>query len=129
MSKSNQQYSTGGGRVYPDAMDGTVGGDMDAGNNEAAFLDAAGLAERIQEAHARISGWEDQRQALGDKITLEVAMLEKYGIKKAAFKDARKYLMATTKDRAGLDMSYRLCRTALGVPIQDELPLDVPARH
>lgn len=78
-------------------------------------------AERIREAHQRITVWEAQQQDLADRIRGETEMLREYGIHPAAFRSARKFLKGSEADRANIDASYLACRSALGLPVQESL--------
>lgn len=51
-------------------------------------------------------------------------MLAKWGINPVAFKAARKYAAMEPAKRASIDASYAICRQALGVPLQQDLPLE-----
>lgn len=112
-------------RAFPDALDGTVGGELDPDDEQPSLveLNAEDVMARIRGAHEAITSWEDERAALNAKIEAEFAMLEKYGVNKHAFRQARRYAKSDEKQRTGLDGSYALCRRALGQPFQEELPL------
>lgn len=82
------------------------------------------IEERIRQAHAAISEWEAKRDELATLISGGIDMLAKWGINPVAFKAARKYAAMEPAKRASIDASYAICRQALGVPLQQDLPLE-----
>lgn len=76
------------------------------------------LKAEIVKAHAAVTKGENERSGLNDEITSEYAKLEALGLPKKAFKAVLAYLKLDENQRRAYDTAYKLCREALGAPIQ-----------
>jgi len=81
------------------------------------------LEARIRQAHNLVTELEAQREDLALQISAATDMLSRWGIAPAGFKSARKASAMDADKRRHADASYSICRAALGIPLQEELPL------
>ena len=81
------------------------------------------LEARIRQAHNLVTELEAQREDLALQISAATDMLSRWGIAPAGFKSARKASAMDADKRRHADASYAICRAALGIPLQEELPL------
>ena len=82
------------------------------------------LEHRIRQAHSLVTELEAQRDDLALQISGATDMLTRWGISPAAFKAARKASAMDADKRGHADASYAICRAALGIPMQNELPIE-----
>ncbi len=81
------------------------------------------IEQRIRQAHNLTTELQAQMDDLALQMSAATDMLSRWGIAPAAFKLARKYSAMDAEKRRHADASYAICRAALGIPLQEELPL------
>ena len=113
------------------ALDGTVGGALDQMNPESTEnTDGGGVTvtpkpndvinKAIEKAVEDIDKLKAERKAINSKISAIIEDLESKGINRHSFRYAMRVLEMSEDQRAGLDLSYLLCRQATGMPLQSD---------
>jgi len=122
-------------QIEHEALDGTVGGALDqmdknpesTENNDGG---SGGVAvtprpndvinRAITKAVADIKQLKDERSGINSKISVIIEDLESKGVNRHSFRYAMKVEAMSVEQRAGLDLSYLLCRMATGLPLQSD---------
>ena len=113
------------------ALDGTVGGALDQMNPESTEnTDGGGVKvtpqpndvinAAVRKAVEDIDTLKAERKAINSKISAIIEDLESKGINRHSFRYAMRVLEMSEDQRAGLDLSYLLCRQATGLPVQQD---------
>lgn len=113
------------------ALDGTVGGKLDQMNPESTEKDDGGgvsvtpkpndvINQAVVAAIEKIEVLKAERKEINAVITSIIEGLEAKGINRHSFRYAMKVLEMSEDQRAGLDLSYLLCRQATGMLFQTD---------
>lgn len=119
-------------------LDGTKGGALDQHAEDPMKEDDLGetsvrpsyedrkLAQLIVDTVEQMKGLDNEVAQINAKKRELVEALEAHGIKRGAFRSAYAYHKADTDQRDGLDLSYAICRSALGMGINpDDFALEL----
>ena len=117
------------------ALDGTVGGALDQMGSDknpesTENTDGGGVAvtprpndvinQSVTKAVDDINALKEERAVINSRIRVIIEELESKGINRHAFRYAMRVLEMSKDQRAGLDLSYMLCRHATGLPVQSD---------
>ena len=115
------------------ALDGTVGGALDHQGNKnpesTENNDGGGgvsvtprpndvINKAVTKAVEDIKTLKEERSAINSKISAIIEDLESKGINRHSFRYTMRVLEMSEDQRGGLDLSYMLCRQAVGMEIQ-----------
>lgn len=95
-------------------------GEEQEGGNPVTGPDENEVKNKIEQALNDVLSLEDQRKSINDKISSIVEDLQSVGVNRHAFAMCRKVMKMSEDQRAGLDLSYMICRTAAHLPVQSD---------
>lgn len=93
-------------------------GGVDGGGTPVVPRPETKVNRKIMDAITQINSLKAERKEINSKISAIIEGLEADGINRHAFRYTMHYLSLAEDKREGLDLSYVLCRTACGAPVQ-----------